>query len=316
MDLAESMVAQISGLDNDGGDVGLPRSILRALAYADLFDYPLNIEELHRYQIETAYSMEEIAWQLATNALLREATSYSDGYYCLKGRELVFAARRERARASARVWRRARLYCKLIARLPFVRMVAVTGALAVDNISSRPDIDLLVVTQAGRVWICRRLIIGYVRLARLFHDDLCPNYIISENNLNLEQRDLFTAHELVQMAPLHGIKLYRKMIEQNEWVRDYLSAAFGEKTDGARVEAVRRGVFQRALECVLSLSIFDGWERWEMKRLRRKLRSLIGEAAEVVCSPTQCKGHTGLHRQWVTTRYRQRLRELGLDLPE
>ena len=49
-----------------------------------------------------------------------------------------------------------------------------------------------------------------------------------------------------------------------------------------------------------------------MRRLQRKLRPKYGELAEVICSPEQCKGHTGLHRHWITTRYEQRLHELDL----
>ncbi len=194
--------------------------------------------------------------------------------------------------------------------MPFVRMVAITGALAVDNLATRPDIDLLVVTSEGRVWISRRLIIALVRFARLFGDDLCPNYIISETNLNLEQRDLFTAHELAQMVPLYGKKAYMQMVAHNRWALDYLPSAFSHLQE--RVPTLRRGLLRRLAEGVLSVRVLDGWERWELVRLQKKVRPLVGDAAEVICSPQQCKGHTGLHRQWVTTRYNQRLNELGL----
>src|SRR5437773_7637929 len=108
-------------------------------------------------------------------------------------------------------------------------MVAVTGALAVNNVGKLPDIDLLVVAQEGRVWLCRRALIMCVRVARLFGDDLCPNYIISDQSLDLDQRDFFTAHELAQMVPLYGPGVYRRMIKRNPWAWRYLPCAF----DGA-----------------------------------------------------------------------------------
>jgi hypothetical protein len=144
----------------------------------------------------------------------------------------------------------------------------------------------------------------------MFGDDLCPNYIISESKLSLDQRDVFTAHELAQMVPLSGPKVYREMLRQNDWAKVYLPAAF--RRTGGTVPSGSPAIFRRAVERLLRLPVFNRWERWELARLRKKLRPLVGDDAEVVCSPHQCKGHTGLHRQWVTTRYEERLRELGL----
>ena len=287
----------------------LARSLIGTLAYADLFDYPLTLAEIARYQVETSFSQEQLSRCLATSCLVQDMVVQEDEHFCLRGREEVFDIRRNRAIASERVWRRARYYSRWLSRLPFVRMVAITGALAVDNIAARPDIDLLVVASEGRIWIARRVIIGLVRLARLFGDDLCPNYIISETNLDLEQQDLFTAHELAQMVPLYGRQLYTAMIARNAWATTYLPAAFGSAFGS--IPAAKQGTFRGLVELVLSLRALDGLERWEQMRLQRKLRPLVGDAAEVICSPQQCKGHTGLHRQWVTSRYGDRLRELG-----
>lgn len=287
------------------------RSVLGALAYADLFDYPLSLPEMVRYQIDTHFSQEEIAALLKDSKKLPMAIARSDnGFYALTGRESVFATRRERATASKQVWVRAHAYAKLLAHFPFARMIAVTGALAVNNIAEKPDIDLLVVTSPGRVWITRRLIVALVRLARIRKEDLCPNYIISQDNLTLDQRDLFTAHELAQMVPLYGFSVYEKMLAENEWATEYLPAAFEEP--GRTEREVKRSWIRKGVERLLGLRVFDRWERWEMRRLQRKLRPKYGESAEVICSPDQCKGHTGLHRHWITTRYEQRLHELDL----
>jgi len=280
-----------------------------ALAYADLFDYPLTAGEVAQYQIETSYSLAEVTCCLTDMTEDQGAVTRKNEFYCLRGRERIFEIRHRRAADSNRVWSRAFLHARWVSRLPFVRMVAVTGALAMDNIAARPDIDLLVATTEGRVWISRRFIIGLVRVARMFGDEVCPNYIISSAKLDLDQQDLFTAHELAQMVPLYGGRLYRKMIEHNDWARSFLPEAF-DKSPG-NISPIRISPLRRIVEVILSRHIFDGWEHWEQMRLQRKLRPMVGDAAEVICSPQQCKGHTGLHREWVTKRFSERLRELG-----
>lgn len=311
-----SLVTQDAAGLVDSVEVGSPArpgpgaSVLAALAYADLFDYPLTLQELARYQVGTSFPIAALEASLQNDPLLAGSISRSDDFYSLRGREVVFETRRVRMLAARKVWRRARLYSRLVARLPYVRMVAVTGALAVDNIAERPDIDLMIVARPGRVWLCRRSIIVNVRAARLFGDDLCPNYILSEDNLHLDQRDFFTAHELAQMIPLHGMSVYHSLLHANPWASGYLPQAFSDMPRPQarqRISPVRNGI-----EVLFRHRAFDAWERWELERLQAKLRPAIGDAAEVVCSPAQCKGHTGLHRQSVMARYRDRLQALGL----
>ncbi len=294
----------------EGGIEGAVRStVLAALAYADLFDYPLTLDELTKYQVGTAFTQSEIARSLALPSS-GEVISSTREFYLLKGREALADLRLRRQRPARKTWRRARLYARVVARLPLVRMVAVTGALAVDNVAEVSDIDLLVVCKAGRVWLCRRQLIILVRLARLFGDDICPNYILSEESLDLQQRDFFTAHELAQMVPISGSEVYSKMLTANRWALRYLPCAFPVR----KVHAPQRGPSpaRRVMESLLAARALDGWEQWELKRLRAKLRPLLGDTAEVVCSPAQCKGHTGLHRRSAMSRYEQRLRDLGL----
>jgi hypothetical protein len=286
-------------------------SILAALAYADLFDYPLTLDELTEYQVGTNFSRSVLLNALTNDAKLLSLVMARDGFYSLRERSSLIDLRARRERYSRPIWRRAIRYCRWAARLPYVQMVAVTGALAVHNIGELPDIDLLVVARDGRVWLCRRALIILVRVARLLGDDLCPNYVLAESNLKLDQRDFFTAHELAQMVPTSGMAVYRRMLNANDWATAYLPRALGSQTLGEVPS--RRGLLKRGVEGVLNMQALNRWERWELRRLREKLKPDIGEMAEVVCSPVQCKGHTGYHRQRVMARYGQRLAELGLD---
>ena len=290
------------------GHLRVGDSILATIVYADLFDYPLTLDEITRYQVGTSYTSVRIADALAGDPALRQRLAHINGYYSLSERSNLATVRRGREQRSRRLWRKAILYSRWVSNMPFVRMVAVTGALSMHNVGSVPDIDLLVVAREGRVWTCRRALIGCVRLARLMGDDLCPNYILSESSLRLDQRDLYTAHELAQMVPMSGLPVFRRMLRANEWAASYLPGAFGPLGFDTPPEPARP--MQRPIEALLRRSAFDPWETWELRRMRAKLRPALGSAAEVVCSPAQCKGHTGLHRQTVLERYERRLAEV------
>ena len=122
---------------------------------------------------------------------------------CLAGREPLAEVRRRRE-VAARTVAGSPAVRRGGRRLPWVRMVAVTGALAMDNVDEGADIDLLIVTEPGRVWLCRFFIIQQVRLFRLRGIEMCPNWMLSAERSRSRRRDLHSARELTQMVPLVG----------------------------------------------------------------------------------------------------------------
>src|SRR5712691_1143470 len=139
------------------------QAAIRTVAYAYVFDYPLHALEVHRYLHGIAATVE------ATEAALAKCSALSrrDGFYTLRGRESLVAVRGRRAARADRLWPAALTYGRVIAGLPFVRMVAVTGSLAWHNVDDEGDIDYMIVTEPGRLWVCRWLIAAVSRAARL-----------------------------------------------------------------------------------------------------------------------------------------------------
>src|SRR3989442_3019 len=110
------------------------QAAIRTVAYADVFDYPLHALDVHRYLHGTAATAEATEAALATCSALGGALSCRDGFYTLRGRESLVPARGRRATRADRLWPAALTYGRLIAGLPFVRMVAGTGSLAWHNV--------------------------------------------------------------------------------------------------------------------------------------------------------------------------------------
>ena len=212
---------------------------MQAVAYADVFDYPLTAGELHRYLIGVAASESSVGEALKSDRLVPALLTNTAGFYTLAGREAAVETRTARGAVSDYYWSHGLRYGRIIGTLPFVRMVAVTGALAVDNVADG-DIDYLIVTEPGRLWVCRAIVIGLVKVAAARGITLCPNYFLSERALVLEERSLFTAHEVTQMVPITGLDTYQRLRELNRWTDTFLPNAAGPPRHFPSSSRVRR----------------------------------------------------------------------------
>ncbi|MBV9578162.1 MAG: hypothetical protein JO057_06185 [Chloroflexi bacterium] len=287
----------------------LERAVVETVAYADVFDYPLTADEIHRYLIGVSAGRGPLRSLLQTQP--PRELSRSGRYFTLAGREALVETRKARAAQATDFWHRGVHYGRRISNLPFVRMVAVTGALAMDNMADA-DIDYLIITEPGRLWLCRALIVGLVRMAAMHGTELCPNYFLSERALELSERNLFTAHEVAQMVPLTGMATYQQLRELNRWTYAYLPNASGTPRRMAAVEPSDRRT-HRWVESTLRSRMCSPLERWEMMRKVRKLGNQGNGHAEAAFGPDWCKGHFGDHGQATLSRYAERLQALGAE---
>ncbi len=293
-----------SGFDPDLRAV--ERAILQAVAYADVFDYPLTTAEVHRYLVGVSAPLETVRSILHNGWLVPHSLACCGDYFMLLGREEIVETRRSRATAAAHLWPCAVRYGRVIEALPFVYMVAVTGALAMDNVKPDSDIDYLIVTEPGRLWLCRALVIALVRLAALHGDVVCPNYFLSDRALVLTERNLFIAHELAQMVPIAGLATYYRMRQLNTWVDDFLPNAEGLPRPVATSTLHGRPV--RILAETALRTPIGGWlERWEMSRKVRRFSQQRNDRAEATFCADWCKGHFDGHGQRILAAFADRL---------
>ena len=312
----------------------LAKAIVQTVAYVDVFDYPLRPAEVHRYLIGLAVPRQAVDETLANGYLVPRHLERQDGYITLPGRRQIVEMRRQREVVAHRLWPVALHYGRAIAGLPFVRMVAVTGSLAVNNATPDADIDYLIVTSNDRLWLCRALIILIVRLAARREVSLCPNYLLSERALVFPEQNLYTAHELAQMVPLSGQNLYRRIRRLNCWVDRWLPNAGGSPRPvshlSLEVEPLRPRL-QRLLEWGLDSRLGQRLETWEMERKLAKLnrqataqeaaqkaaqqpgRGTDPAALEVQFSADWCKGHFDGHARHIMNAYHERIHTLGVE---
>ncbi len=272
-------------------------AVVKTVAYADIFDYPLTVDEIQRYLIGLAVSRDRVLRVLEDDAATQGHLTHIEEYYVMSGRDQIAATRRHREQLSGRFWARAVRYGRLISSVPFVRMVAVTGELAMDNVREDSDIDFFIVTEHHRVWLCRLFVVGIVKAAGLLGDVLCPNYLLSERMLSLSEHNLYTAHEVVQMVPISGLDVYARFRQANRWVYDFLpNSIASQRILRARPHSrPARAIAEAFLRTPLGAIA----ERWEMKRKIRKFAVEADHASEASYSADWCKGHVHDHGQLI-----------------
>lgn len=212
----------------------MEKAILRTLAYADVFDYPLTKEEIWKWLVgkqATGKRQKEVEKRLKENSYLLSHISYRQGFYSLKGREKIVALRKKREQYSASKLKLAGKVAGIMRLIPWVKLVGVTGALAMSNSDKGDDIDLLIITSKNRLWLTRGLVVTFLRLAGLYRrpgkikNKICPNMFLDEAHLSIPQkeRDLFSAHEVCQMKPLwEKRRTYQRYLRANQWSKEFL----------------------------------------------------------------------------------------------
>lgn len=288
----------------------LVEEVLKPILYADIFDYPLTFDEIYKF-LEFKTTPAEVK-SLLDRALENQEIVLVDQFYTLAGKPHLVAKRRERWRASQLLWPKAVYYGGWVAALPFIRMVSVTGSLAVDNPRDGvDDIDYLIVTRPGRLWLCRALIILLVRLGRLRGVHLCPNYLLTENVLFFEDNNLFVAREMLQMIPLYGREFYLKMRKINTWLTDYLPQGNGLNLEKVNDQlSPGQSLVKKISEFLLGGMVGTGLEKILQKiQISKHTRQAakFGALDKVVFTADVCKGHYNSHNQKTMTAYQQRL---------
>lgn len=308
-------------------DQAQERAFLQTVVYAGLFGYPLTPSQLRETLIgATARDDDVVAWYRASERL-QEAVEYGGGYFFPRGRRDLIAQRARREEVSRRLLDEFSRPLALVARMPFVRMVALSGSLAHLNAEADADLDLFVVTRARRVWT---VALATVLLTRLlgWRRRLCLNYVVSERAMWVAPADLFSANQIVHLRPVTGEQVYRRFLEANRFVARFYpnfsprslagfersaEAAVRGRADGVRSTAARaaeamRGVVEHVLHWTVA-PVAEPVCRWSYRAYLLHRAHTWTSRDQVRLEPECLKLHTSSHRREVMERFERALAE-------
>ena len=279
-------------IDGDGA----PHDLGRLLAMLERF-----VERGYVRAQAGLYTIGEATHDLREHRASREATSADKMYVMLQ---------------SAR-WLQA---------VPYVRMLAASGSLAMSASGSQSDWDVFAIVQAGRLYTARAgllavaWLLGRLRTKamRTAPDRFCFNHLITTDALALRHRSIFTAHAHAWMVPIYDPWQYATRIRQaNHWVHEYTATAMGSsfiRRDVAPSRALR-GV-RRLAELVLSSPVGDLLEytlrRWMQARIARNPLT-TAPGGRVVADRYELEFHPHSFEVTALARYNATLRRMGLE---
>jgi len=164
----------------------------------------------------------------------------------------------------------------------------------------------MLIVAAGRVWLARAFSIVLVRVARQRGIALCPNYVLSEHDLEQQRQDVYIARELAQMQPLYGDA--SAFYAANTWATDYLP----HLQMLTEHEALPMPRWKRVCEGLLSGRVGEALEQWEYRRKSKRFQAQIQPTNAARIDSKQVKGHFQDHGAPILQQYQARLERYGL----
>lgn len=164
----------------------------------------------------------------------------------------------------------------ILARLPYVKGLAISGSLSKNFADEYTDVDFFIVTAADRLWIARSFLQLLYKLAHLVGKGrwFCLNYYIDEKGLPISERNIFTAMEIVTLVPMYGAETMSHFLNANGWINNYFPL---HKPASDQLREMRPGIFRKGIELILNTKLGDRLDVWLMKITKRRWQKKMKE---------------------------------------
>jgi hypothetical protein len=294
----------------------LEYSIVKSLAYFDLFDYPLSREEIHQFLGRKA-GLAEVTKGLKKLVLLGLIFRKNDWYSLRNNADLH--SRRMELNKRAREWMpRAVRISRILLCFPFVRAVCLSGSLSKNCAETGADIDFFLITKANRLWIARTFLHLLKKLAILIGLEhwLCMNYFVDEEGLSIQEKNIFTATEIVTLLPCCTNRQMDRFFEENSWVRPlFPNQACSRPAIGiSPVFLLPRKLLEGIFNNVWGSKLDDFFmkltsNRWQKKEDQHRL-NIKGKRMGIRCEKHYCKPNPVYFQEKFLQHFDHRLTEL------
>lgn len=300
----------------------LQKNISRTLLYFNIFSHPLKAEEIFTYLRQNSVPFDIFNKHL--NNSINNSVPYDckDGYYYIKPHAEYIESRISKENYSLKMWKRAAWATKVIKVFPFVRAVMITGSLSKNSSDKSSDLDFMVITSPNRLWISRTLLMLFKKIFLLnSYKYFCINYFITENNLEIEDKNFFTAVEIITIKSAFNHFLVNKFVEANNWVKQFFPNYIINDPSQHKCKfelSQKTSLFQKFMEKLIPKFIANKLDNYFLKitkqHWQKKYHYLNKADFEHMFKSSECisKAHPGNMQKNILSVYEQQLKKFNL----
>ncbi len=241
----------------------LGKSIIRTLAYYDIFDYPLTAEEIHQNLQTINVTLKDVSDEieiLSENNLIYK----KNNFYLLIKNDNYISRRIAGNKLADKKINSAYKMTKFIAKFPYVRGVMLSGSISKGYMEKDSDVDYFIITNPNRLWVTRLLLMLFKKIFLLNSRKIfCINYFVDTETLEIEEKNIFTATELATLIPTYGTDLYEELYSKNIWIKDFYPNF--PKRETSKIAEQNKSIVKTFFEKLLNNSLGDKLDDFAMR---------------------------------------------------
>lgn len=243
------------------------QSIIKALAYFDIFNYPLTQEEIYDF-LDKPVAKDVVMATLLQ--LVEEKRIFRlESFYSLQP-DAALRTRRTVGNHKAEILlKTAYKVGGFLYQFPFVRGIGISGSLSKNFADQHTDIDFFIITRSNRLWLARTLMHLFKKLTFITGHQhwYCMNYYIDEEAMHIAEQNIFTATELITLIPVCGNGTMDTFYHQNNWVAGYFPH---QEVSRQSMLLKRSGWFKKTMEWLLDNALGNAIDNILMRITARR----------------------------------------------
>jgi len=243
-------------------------------------------------------------------------------YYSVRNDQTFILRRIEANKAAVKQLKIAKKIAAFLIRIPFIKGVAISGSLSKNVAYEGSDIDFFIVTKENRLWLSKLFLTAIIKCATFFGLSkwFCINYIVDEKSLEVPEKNIFTATEIITLLPLYGASLFDNFLAANNWVYSFFPN-HPEKTNSTKEPSFTP--VKKIIEWVLNNShgnkadtalmhYFD--KRWKKLMAQNKFTESGFRLGSMMTDKHFCRPYPEHFQQKILDRLEERMQSLKTTL--